>query len=170
MDRRAFLAATAALVPAAALAEATSLRDRVLGAWRIRDAETVNVRTGATAPWLGRPRPYSGIIVYLPNGMMSVQIGAARDAARADAGFGNLSAGEKIGFADTYYAYFGRFEIDEARSKVRHFVEQSLFGFETGATLVRTISLSGDVLTLATDNFLATADGATFNRLTWTRL
>ena len=170
MDRRAFLAAAAALVPTAALAQSTSLRDQVLGAWRIRDAETVNVRTGASAPWLGRPRPYSGMIAYLPDGMMMVQIGAARAPTRADAGFNSLSNEEKIGFLDTYYAYFGRFEIDEAQSKVRHFVERSLFDFETGATLVRTISLSAGVLTLTTDNLLAAADGATFNRLTWTRL
>jgi hypothetical protein len=170
MIRREFLAGAAALMPVVASGQSSSLRERVLGAWRIRDAETVNVTTGKTRPWLGRPRPYSGIIVYLPSGFMSVQIGAARPPARAGAGFGTLSADEKIAYADTWYAYYGRFEIDERQSQVRHFIEGSLFAFETGATLVRALSLENDVLTLRTVDLLKGPDGDTFNRLTWTRL
>lgn len=174
MDRRTFVGA-AALLPAAGLgsavafAETRSLRDQILGAWRILDAETVNETTGVRTPWLGRPRPYSGIIIYLPNGMMAVQIGAARGPNRADAGLLNLSGDEKVALVDTYYAYHGRFEVDEVDSKIRHFVEHSLFESETGATLVRTVSLVGGVLTLSTDNRLVGPGGATFNRLTWTR-
>lgn len=170
MDRREFLANTAALIPVVTAAQTPSLRDRVLGAWRIRDAETVNMTTGTTRPWLGRARPYSGMIVYLPNGLMSVQIGAARTAARAGAGFGTLTAEEKTTYADTWYAYYGRFEIDEAESKVRHFIEGSLFAFETGMTLVRTVRLVDGVLTLRTVDLLKGPDGETFNQLTWTRI
>jgi hypothetical protein len=150
--------------------QSAALRERVLGAWRIRDAETVNVTSGTSTPWLGRPRPYSGMIIYLPNGFMSVQIGAARAPARAGAGFGALSTDEQIAYVDTWYAYYGRFEIDECQSRVRHFIEGSLFAFETGATLVRTLSLENDVLTLRTVDLLKGPDGDTFNRLTWTRL
>src|SRR5262245_32044097 len=78
MKRRDFLAGAAGLMPVVASGQSSSLRSAVLGAWRIRDAETVNVRTGESKPWLGRPRPYSGMIVYLPNGFMSAPIGAAR--------------------------------------------------------------------------------------------
>ena len=176
MYRRTFIAgaailpASAPLTPTAALARSSALRDKVLGAWRILDAETVNVKTGATAPWLGRPRPYSGMIIYLPNGLMAVQIGAARAPSRADSDLKNLSNEEKTDLLDTYYAYHGRFEIDEAVSKVRHFVEHALFESEAGVTLVRTISLAGNVLTLSTDNLLAGPDGPTFNRLKWTRI
>lgn len=169
MQRRAFLASTMAVLPAAELTAPAPLRDQILGAWKIKDAETVNVESGASKPWLGRPRPYSGILVYLPSGLMTVQISAAREPARADASFGKLSANEKIAYLDTYYGYYGRFEVDEAQSKVRHFIQSALFAFETGATLVRTFSLKDGVLTLKTDNLLASADGATFNRLTWTR-
>lgn len=38
-----------------------------------------------------------------------------------------------------------------------------------GITLVRTIRLKDGVLTLTTDNLLAAEEGATFNRLAWTR-
>ena len=91
---------------------------------------------------------------------------------RADAGFGKLSADEKIAYLDTYYGYYGyygRFEIDEAQSKVRHLIQGSLFAFETGVTLVRTFSLKDSVLTLKTDNLQASPNDATFNRLTWSR-
>lgn len=85
MNRRHFLGGAAALIPAVGVVRPQSLKDRILGAWRIRDAETVNVTTDQVSPWLGRPRPYSGLIVYLPTGLMSVQIGAARPSARAAA-------------------------------------------------------------------------------------
>ena len=148
----------------------TSLRDQILGAWRIIDAETVNVTTGTTSPWLGRPRPYSGVIMYLPDGLMSVQIGAARQRARSDATLLNLTNHEKVELLDTYYAYFGRFEVDEAASKIRHHLEHSLFESEAGGTLVRTVHLANGILTLSTDNLLPGPNGATFNRLTWKRI
>jgi hypothetical protein len=64
MKRRDFLGGAAVLIPALASAQSSSLRDRGLGGWRILDAETVNVTTGVSRPWLGRPRPYSGMIAY----------------------------------------------------------------------------------------------------------
>jgi hypothetical protein len=171
VDRRNFLAATAAtMVPNGATAQTKTLRERVLGAWRILDAETVNVKAGAVGPWLGRPRPYSGIIIYLPSGLMSVQIGAARPAPRAGTGFGTMSSDDIQGYAATWYAYYGRFEVDEAHYQVRHFVEESLFAFETGKTLVRSMHLENDVLTLRTVNLEKGPDGETFNRLTWRRI
>jgi Lipocalin-like domain len=170
MDRRDFFIGAAAMLPAAASAQTLTLRDRVLGAWRIIDAETVNVNTGVKKPWLGRPRPYSGIIMYLPNGLMSVQIGAARPAPRAGAGFGSLSDEDTRSYAETWYAYYGRFEIDEEKSQVRHFIEGSLFAFETGVTLVRTLRLDDGVLTLRTVDLLKGPEGETFNQLTWVRL
>jgi hypothetical protein len=170
MDRRNFFIGAAAMLPVAASAQAPTLRDRVLGAWRILDAETVNVATGARGPWRDRPRPYSGIIMYLPNGLMSVQIGAARPNARAGATFDSLSDEEARSYFETWYAYYGRFEVDEEKSQVRHFVEGSLFAFETGVTLVRTLRLEDDVLTLRTVNLLNGPAGETFNELTWARL
>ena len=43
--------------------------------------------------------------------------------------------------------FYGRFEIDERQSQVRHFIEGSLFAFETGVTLARAVSFENDVLT-----------------------
>jgi hypothetical protein len=169
MKRRAFLGGAAALLPLMRSPQSHTLWDRILGAWRIRDAETVNVTTGESSPWLGRPRPYAGLIMYLPTGLMSVQIGAARPPARPDAGFGTLSSDERLAYADTWYAYYGRFEVDERQARVRHIIEGSLFAFETGRTLVRAVSFENDILTLRTVDLLEGPNGDTFNRLTWTR-
>jgi Lipocalin-like domain len=169
MYRRQFLAGTAALAPLLADAAAPTLRERLLGAWRIVDAETVNVKTGTSAPWLGRPRPYTGLIMYLATGYMSVQIGAARPAARDGLGFGELTGDELRAYAETWYGYYGRFEVDEAKAQVRHILEGSLFGFETGLTYVRDVRLDGDRLTLKTVDRVPGPDGDTFNRLVWKR-
>jgi hypothetical protein len=76
----------------------------------------------------------------------------------------------KKSYADTWYASYGRLEIDERQSQVRHLIEGSLFAFETGVTLVRAVSFENDVLTLRTVDLLKGPDGDTFNRLTWARL
>ena len=169
MNRRDFVGGAAAQIPIATTSRAPALRDRILGAWRIRDAETVNATTGASSPWLGRPRPYSGLIMYLPSGLMSVQIGAARPPARPGIGFGSLTPEDRLGYADTWYGYYGRFEVDEANAQVRHILEGSLFGFETGKTYVRAVNFVGEVLTLQTVDRSPGPDGETFNRLSWTR-
>jgi hypothetical protein len=101
---------------------------------------------------------------------MSVQIGAARPAPRAGSGFGTISSEDIQAYAATWYAYYGRFEVDEAQSQVRHFIEGSLFAFETGKTLVRSMHLENDVLTLRTADLEKGSDGETFNRLTWNRI
>ncbi len=170
MDRRELLVGMAALVPMAAVGQSKSLHERLLGAWRIRDAETVNVTTGASKPWLGRPRPYVGVLMYLPNGLVSVQIGSARPPVRAAAGFEDLSKDELRAYAESWYGYYGHFEIDEAKSLVRHVIEGSLFAFETGKILERIVQLEGDVLTLRTVNLQKEPGGDTFNRLVWTRI
>ena len=169
--RRAFLGGALGLAPTlAAAAKTRSLRDQVLGAWTIIDAETVNVSSGAAAPWQGRPRPYTGPIIYSPAGLMSVHIAAHRDPLPADTQYGGGPAEDRLKNLNTYYGYFGRFEVDEALSKVRHFIQSSLDPAETGQTLVRSVSLTGGVLTLTTDNTTPGPMGATFNRLTWTRV
>ena len=61
-------------------------------------------------------------------------------------------------------------EGDERQSQVRHFIEGSLFAFETGITLGRAVGFENDVLTLRIVDRLKGPDGDTFNRLTWARL
>ena len=169
MYRRQFLAGTAALAPLLAAAAAPTLRERLVGAWRLVDAETVNVKSGTSGPWLGRPRPYTGLVMYLATDYTSVHIGAARPAPRDGLGFGEITDDEMRAYAQTWYGYDGRFEVDEAQSQVRHILEGALFRFETGLTYVRDVRLEGDLLTLKPVDRVPGPDGDTFNRLVWKR-
>jgi Lipocalin-like domain len=172
MKRRALLkmAAVSPLAGAvAANAHTRTLREQLIGAWRMVDAETVDIATGASAPLSGKRGPYSGLIVYLANGLMSVQFAAQRNVVRVSASRGQLTADEKSAYFDTYFGYFGKFEVDEQERLVRHQPEGSILESQVGRTLVRLIKIDGDLLTLTTEDRRKTATGLTFDRLTWRR-
>ena len=84
-----------------------------------------------------------GILMYDADGNMSVQL------MRTDE-----RAGEYTDLADLktamegYHAYFGRYEVDEARQIVKHHVVGSAYPGYVGTTQIRFCSLDGDTLTL----------------------
>ena len=154
----------------AANARSQTLREQLIGAWRMVDAETVDVATGASSPISGKRGPYSGLIVYLANGLMSVQFASQRGAGRASVGRDQLTADEKSAYFETYFGYFGKFEVDEQARLVRHQPEGSILQSQVGRTLVRWIKIDGDLLTLTTEDRRQKATGSTFDRLTWRRI
>lgn len=169
MTRRSFVTATAALsAPGVSRGKGRhGLRTRLLGAWRLLDAVTVYA-TGATGPWYDRPGPYEGLIVYAASGAMSVQIASARPAARSPPDFGEMATAVQLRDLHSYYAYFGRFAVDDSRSEVRHFVATSLDPTENGALYRQQLSLSGDRLVLTTQPWRV-AGRSRHSRLTWIR-
>ena len=169
MDRRGFFLGAAATLPVAASAQAPTLRDRVLGSWRIIDAETVNVTTGAKRPWLGRPRPYAGMIMYLPNGLMSVpnRRGAPSRKSRSRLWFA-FCRGDSVICRDVVCLLWSlRGRRKKITSPALH--RRDAAAFETGVTLVRNLRLDDGVLTLRTVDLLKGPEGETFNQLTWAR-
>jgi hypothetical protein len=169
MSRRGFLGATAALTtPAVSRGrKRLGLRARLLGAWRLVDAVTVYAN-GATGPWYDRPGPYTGLIIYDASGAMSVQIASARPPAASPPEPGAMSAAAQLKYLHSYYAYFGRFEVDEPRSEVRHFVTSSLDARETGVTYTQNLSLTRDRLILKTQAWRVRGQ-LRHSRLTWSR-
>jgi Lipocalin-like domain len=175
MTRRGLLATTAALAGARALAGSSplpaarrsGLRARLLGAWHLADAVTVYA-SGGTGPWYDRPGPYQGLIVYDASGAMSVQIASARAPARSPPALLDMTAAERLAYLQSYYAYFGRFELDGARSEVRHFVATSLDPTETGVTYTQRLSLAHGRLTLTTQPWRV-GDEWRHSRLRWMR-
>jgi Lipocalin-like domain len=178
-ERRALLAIAAGLAPAllspapAASADKAdrpaTLRDRLVGAWALQHAETVEIKTGKTSPWEGKPGPYSGLILYSPSGMMGVHIASPRAAVAEDVDFAKMPDAARLAYLDSYYAYFGTYEVDEANSKVRHHVQSALDPSEIGLVYSRAVTLEGDLLKLQTDLRPALVPPTTFNRLTWKR-
>lgn len=169
MERRELLGASVLLSAAAAsptsMAKATTLRERMLGSWQLIEPVTIDKATGSRSVWDNRPGPYIGMIAYIPNGTMCVHIGSAR--ATTSKGWNDLSEVERLAAADTWYGYFGHFEVDESRQQVRHIVTGSLQPDEIGKTLVRNVRLQMDRITLTT---VVAAEAKTFNQLTWRRI
>ncbi|MEO8176621.1 MAG: lipocalin-like domain-containing protein [Sphingomicrobium sp.] len=127
LKRRDVLAAGFALPLAGAAASAKPPQPTVkptvplVGAWTLIDAMTVQ-KDGRTGPWNDLPRPYNGLIVYQPNGMMAVQIATARSPLAESLDFTTVPVEQQLAYLKSYYAYYGRYEFDHATSIVTHFV------------------------------------------------
>ena len=168
MDRRAFISSSAvAMVSAPAAAQQAALRPMLLGARSLTEAATV---AGATiSPWFGRTNPVSGMLIYLDNGWMSVQISGARPGAVARADYNRLSDLDKYGWLKEYYGYYGRFEVDDTSRTVTHHLVDSLLPYERQTTVRRHCELDGDRLVLVTEP-RGEAGQTTSNRLVWQRV
>jgi hypothetical protein len=170
LNRRDVLTAGIILPLATHTASARAPRQRVplIGAWSLIDAMTVQ-KDGRTGPWNDLPRPYSGLIIYAPNGMMSVQIASARSPLPEGGDFMELPAEQRLSYLQSYYAYYGRYEFDRVQSIVTHFVVSSLDPTEIGVAYRRKVKLVGDVVTLTTIPNAKSTSGS-HNVLSWRRV
>jgi hypothetical protein len=170
MDRRVFVAASAGFIAGNvqnALGQQPSWRSRLLGAWSLTEA--VTVVGDDVSPWLGRQTPITGVLMYLDNGWMSAQIGGDRRGGISQVDYEKLSADERLKSLNQYYAYYGKFEIDEAARVITHRVADSLFLYEKATVYRRRFELDGETLTLLTEP--RDQGGKTrFNRLIWKKI
>lgn len=168
LKRRDVLAA-GFLMPMATEAMSATARgelDPLVGAWSLIDAMTV-AKDSSSGLWNGKPRPYSGLIIYQPNGTMAVQIASARAALPEGEDFAKLPTERRLAYLDSYYAYYGRYSFDAGASIVTHAVESSLDPAEIGIVYRRKVSLAGDVVTLTT---IPKAGADSHNVLSWRRV
>jgi hypothetical protein len=115
----------------------------------------------------------TGILVYDPSGWMSVQIvGQHRPAMKAPASRPTHDTAEdaqlKAAVLDTYYAYFGTWEYDEATATVTHYIKSSLIPGETGMSYSQTVTLDGGHLVFTTRRELA--GGKAVQKKIWQRI
>jgi len=151
-------------------------RQALVGAWRLQSIEILG-------PKGSRPDPFynadsSGLIMYDPSGWMSVQIvGQPRPAMDAPASRPTPAAGTRVApraaqrkaaVLDTYYAYFGTWEFDEATSTVTHSVMASLIPGETGLRYSQTATLDGERLIFTVHQ--ETPEGAVVRKKVWKRI
>lgn len=139
----------------------------LLGVWQIVTVEAVGPKGITHTEWLGKEP--TGVIVYDASGMMSVQLMRdPRPVPQSPKG-DKPSDAEKAKFFDGYYAYFGRYEVDEKANKVKHHIQGSLKPGEVSITYTRTFELVGDNLSLSTPEY--EVNGAMwFNRLRWKKV
>lgn len=114
-------------------------------------------------------REPTGLIIYLPNGWMGVQV--MRDprpqfqsGSRLEATTEELKAAYLA-----YYAYLGKYTLSASDSMVIHEVEGSLWPEEVGKSYKRFYSLDGPRLILTTTPYKRSGDERR-NRFVWERV
>lgn len=106
----------------------------LIGTWALVSVEE-RQPNGEITHWMGRnPR---GLLVYDRAGHMSVQI--MRDPSLTP---------PPANPQDSYYAYFGRYGVNEGQATVTHRVLGSMRPAEVGTNYTRSVRLAGDRLVL----------------------
>ena len=140
----------------AAIKSGMTVRERLLGAWTLRDFVEAPVDGSPDARPLGaNPR---GTILYSADGFVSAQ--AAQPVS-------DLATGASSGL---YLAYSGPFDVDEDNAIVRHHIEVSLNPQLVGSIQRRQVSF-GDDGSLSLDSLEAISLGGRLVvvRVVWSR-
>ena len=118
---------------------------QLIGAWRLVGIEYAD-RSGPIADPFYQAGSV-GIIIYDSSGWMSVHIAAPHRkawevaASRQSSGAVGQDTELKAAAFDTYYAYFGTWDFDSAKSVVTHHVKSSLMPAETGLDYDQKVTL-----------------------------
>jgi hypothetical protein len=144
---------------------ADSLASRLPGTWRLQDYEAIRADGEVYLPNGEAPR---GVIQYSADGEVSVHIANDVRALFAGGDLAEASEAEFAAAARSYFAYFGRYEVDETKQTVTHRLEMCLVPNWSGAAQVRHAKIEGDVLTLTGHNVRIAGALRTIN-VTWKR-
>jgi len=136
---------------------------QLVGRWKLVSLEAVRPNGEVVREW--GPKPV-GHLIYDASGFVAVQI--VRDP-RAAGKSDNLTPDQRREAFDTYYAYFGAFEVDDQEKTVVHHIHGSLRPYEAGVDLKRYFKLSGNRLELSTAPLPLEAGESRVYRLTWER-
>jgi hypothetical protein len=126
-------------------------REALIGAWQLVTIQYLTSDGPQEDPFYGQ-HP-QGMLVYDASNSMSVQIvGANRpsleaESRRSGTAHPDRSNERKAAAYDSYYAYFGTWDVDGAASVVTHHVQHSLIPSESGLVYTQTIELEGEHLT-----------------------
>jgi hypothetical protein len=128
-------------------------RQQLIGAWRLVGIDYSDRSGPIVDPFYQAGS--IGIIIYDSSGWMSVHIAAPHrkawevPASRLPSDAGGQDPAPKAGAFDTYYAYFGTWDFDEAKSVVTHHVKSSLIPAETGLDYAQNVTLENGRLVFA---------------------
>jgi hypothetical protein len=124
-----------------------SLRDRLIGAWRLVDV--VEEPLDGSSPRRPMGEKPVGLILYTPDGYMSAQIMHGDRTATVSSDWSDLTPEEYQQEAMTYFAYSGPFHVDEEQGTLTHSMLVSLFPGWVGQTQPRVVQMEGDDLVLS---------------------
>jgi len=133
-------------------AYADSLKEQLVGTWKLVSSTRY---VGDTAqPWLFGTNSM-GILMYTADGYMCGNLMNLNRPNFPSPDIRSGTAAEKAAAFDAFFAYCGRFEVNDAERFVVHKVESSLFPNWTGGLQKRFVELNGNRLTLRTPPLLA---------------
>jgi len=124
-----------------------TMRQDLIGAWRLIDIDVEGPAGREADPFYGTGS--RGLLIYDASGWFSVQIeGAARPAmqipsVRPVAGQSDSTARLKATVLDSYYAYYGTWSFDAATSTVTHHAKGALYPAEDDATYPQHVEVAG---------------------------
>jgi hypothetical protein len=137
---------------------------QLVGRWKLVSLEAVRPNGEVVREWGINP---TGYLSYDTSGFVSVQFMRDPRAAKPSR---QLTSDERREAFDSYYAYYGRFEVDEKEGSVTHHIQGSMRPYEVGTDLKRFFKLSGDRLDLrSAPQQLETGERRVY-RLTWERV
>jgi len=125
--------------------QSATYRERLLGTWRLVSFE---VKRPDGEVYYPMGQGLVGLLLYLPDGHMSVQLMRPDRPQFATPAYGTGDDAEWAKVARGYFAYAGRFTVDEAKPAVTHHVEMALNSYWPGRPQTRQIRLDGDRLEL----------------------
>ena len=141
------------------------MKEKFIGTWRLADYEYL--RSDGERLWPFGQSPV-GVITYTVEGFMSVQILDSERPIFISGNRWSATLAEMAAAFESYLAYFGRYDVDEAGGFVTHQIEGSLFPEYSGTDQVRYFEFEGNRLTLRTPP-LAAGEETITGRLVWER-
>lgn len=125
----------------------STMRNNLLGAWRLVSYIETNISTGAKRYPMGEQT--NGILIYSHDGYMSSQIQAGGRAKYASGDMFTGTPDEYVAAGRTFLSYTGRFHLDEQGGRMRHEMLISSFPNWVDQTQVRLVRYGDDVLSLS---------------------
>lgn len=125
-----------------------TFREQVIGTWSLLEYTRENSQGKRYYP-LGEDA--TGYLMYTPDGYMSATLSRPNRETLAYSETGDLHTGtasEMAQAANSYHAYTGRFEVDEATQTLYHHMEMSLVPNRIGQVQDRRVQVEGNEITI----------------------
>lgn len=142
-----------------------TLRQKLIGTWRLVSYEIRGSDGPVTHP-MGREA--TGLIMYAPDGYVSANLMVPGRPAFSGASVASATPAELTAAAAGYFAYAGRFEVDQSAPLVLHHIDICLIPNMVGSTQRRHVILEGPRLTLRADP-MPSGDGVATIFIIWER-
>jgi hypothetical protein len=142
------------------------IASQLVGVWRL--VSYADVQEGREDSFPFGPEP-TGFLIYTPDGFVSAQLmRPGRPLFHSDDWHGG-TPDEYQRAGSAYITYCGTHEVDEEKATVAHFPSVALFPNLILKRQLRSVSLSGDQLTLSTPGAPGSNGAAVISRLEWHR-